>query len=78
MSPGSAEHQFVPKHIKLSDSEKKELFEKFKLDQKVLPKILKTDPALAKISVKIGDIIKIERKSQSAGNLVYYRAVIES
>ena len=70
-------HILVPKHSKVSDSEKEALLNKFNINSKELPKITKDDPALAKLSVKPGDIIKIERPSKTAGTAVYYRVVID-
>lgn len=69
-------HFLVPKHIKLSEREAKKVLEKYKVSLKELPKILKTDPALEELDVKPGDIIKIIRKSETAGEAVYYRVVI--
>tara|TARA_Y100000310_G_C20338138_1_gene648498 strand:+ start:120 stop:356 length:237 start_codon:yes stop_codon:yes gene_type:complete len=70
-------HGLVPKHFILSNSEKKELFIKQHFTTKTLPKILITDPTLINLKVKVGDIIKIERKSETAGITYYYRVVIE-
>ncbi|MBI2669066.1 DNA-directed RNA polymerase subunit H [Candidatus Woesearchaeota archaeon] len=71
------EHRLIPPHSKLNESEKKQLLEKYNLSVKDLPKIIKDDPALGKIQVKAGDIIKIERKSPTAGLSYYYRVVVE-
>jgi DNA-directed RNA polymerase subunit H len=65
----------VPKHEKISEEEKKELFEKFNITDRELPKILKNDPALRGMDVKAGDVIKITRKSPTAGTAIYYRGV---
>ena len=70
-------HQLVPKHTKLSESEKEKLFKEQKLSIRDLPKILKTDSAIMKLSVKSGDVIKIERTSRTAGIAIYYRGVID-
>ena len=70
-------HELVPKHKKLSDSEKSKLFEKFNIKGKELPKISVTDPAIANLGIKEGDIIKIERISKTAGVTYYYRHVNE-
>ncbi len=70
-------HYLVPKHTKITDSEKKELLEKYKINSSSLPKIQNKDPALIKMHPKVGDIVKIERKSQTAGTTVYYRIVAE-
>jgi DNA-directed RNA polymerase subunit H (RpoH/RPB5) len=70
-------HILVPKHSKLNDSEKKKLLEEHHIEIKSLPKILKDDPAIEKLGIKAGDVIKIERKSITAGTAIYYRVVIE-
>ncbi len=69
-------HVLVPVHTKLNDSDKKKLLEKFQVDAYSLPKIMKTDPAIAKLDVKAGDVIKIERLSKTAGIAFYYRVVV--
>lgn len=71
-------HMLVPKHAIMSEAEKKKLTDVLKLSGKELPKILKTDSALAGLKVKEGDIIKIIRKSPTAGEVVFYRRVISS
>ena len=69
-------HILVPKHAKLSETEKKQLFEKYNISIKELPKINKKDPGIAHLNVKEGDVIKIERESPTAGKTVYYRGVV--
>jgi len=73
-----SKQELVPKHSKLNDSEKKKLFENYKIDLKSLPKILDGDPAIANLKAKAGDVIRIDRASKTAGTTIYYRAVIES
>ncbi len=70
------EHVLMPEHSKLNDKEKKDLFEKYGVSLKELPKILITDPAIQKLTPKQGDIIKITRQSPTAGETVFYRGVI--
>lgn len=70
-------HVLVPKHSKVSEKEKKELFERFHVDFAYLPKIFTDDPAIQQLDVKPGDVIKIERDSPTAGKTVFYRAVVE-
>ena len=60
-------HILTPKHIKLGEREKAQLLEKYHVTSKELPKILKTDASIKDMDVKIGDIIKIMRKSETAG-----------
>jgi len=70
------EHILIPKHTKLNEKEKKELFEKYNISLKELPKILKDDPTIESLNIKPGDIIKIVRKSATAGECVFYRGVV--
>ncbi len=69
------DHILVPKHSKLSEAEKKKLFERYNISLRELPKISKKDPAIQHLNVKLGDIIKITRQSQTAGEAVFYRGV---
>ncbi len=71
-----SEHTLVPQHKKLTKEEKKELLERYNITAKELPKISKLDPALESLSVDIGDVIRIERKSPTAGKAAYYRVVV--
>lgn len=69
-------HVLVPKHTKLSEKERKEIFEKYAIEVENLPRIFKTDPAILHLDVKDGDVIKIIRKSPTAGETVFYRRVV--
>ena len=68
------EHQYVPKHVILSDEEQKELFKRYNiLDIKNLPDISRFDPVAQAIGMRPGDICKIERPSKTAIISNYYR-----
>ena len=67
-------HVLQPRHTKLKPQEAKILLEKLNITAAQLPKIEKTDAALPS-DAKIGDIIKIERKTPE-GIVVYYRVVV--
>ena len=41
-----------------------------------LPKIRASDPMIAKVKPKKGEVLEITRKSQVAGESLYYRMVI--
>ena len=71
-----SKHVLVPKHVKLNDKEKKELFEKYVADLRDLPRVYQDDPAIQKLGVKEGDVIKITRKSPTAGDALFYRRVV--
>ncbi len=42
------------------------------------PFISSTDPAAKSIGAKAGDFIRITRRSETAGETVYYRYVVEA
>ncbi len=70
------QHFLIPQHTKLSDKEKQDLLSKLNITVKELPKVDHVDPAVQHLEVKSGDIIKIARKSPTAGNAIYYRVVV--
>ena len=67
----------VAVHSKISDNEKDKILSAMQAITSQLPRIKISDPAIAKLVVKAGDIIKIERKSPTAGVSFYYRVVID-
>jgi len=68
-------HVLVPVHTALSEAEKNRIIEKYNLTGKELPRILKNDPAILHLKVKPGDIVKITRKSATAGESIFFRRV---
>jgi DNA-directed RNA polymerase subunit H (RpoH/RPB5) len=70
-------HELVPKHSKVSEAEKEKLFSKYNISVRELPKILKDDPAIVNLGVAVGDIVKVERDSQTMGKSYYYRVVLD-
>jgi DNA-directed RNA polymerase subunit H len=70
-------HELVPEHTILSKEEEKEILDKFRIRPENLPKILINDPVVKAIGAKEGDILKIIRKSKTAGTSLYYRAVVK-
>ena len=69
-------HFLVPEHTKISQKEREELFKKYALTLKEMPKIFIDDPAIRHLDVKENDVIKIVRKSPTAGTTVFFRGVI--
>lgn len=69
-------HVLVPKHTKLSEKDVKALLEKYGITVENLPVVLKADPAVQHLNVEDGDVVKIERKSPTAGKTVFFRRVI--
>ncbi|MEM1946215.1 MAG: DNA-directed RNA polymerase subunit H [Candidatus Caldarchaeum sp.] len=70
-----AEHVLVPKHEVLSPAEAEELLKTLGVTADKLPYILPSDPMVKRLKAKAGDIIKITRRSETAGEAVYYRVV---
>ncbi|MBU1202322.1 MAG: DNA-directed RNA polymerase subunit H [Nanoarchaeota archaeon] len=69
-------HALIPEHTKLSDKEKEALMKKYNITLKELPKISINDPAISHLDPKEREIIKIVRKSPTAGKTIFYRGVI--
>lgn len=73
-----SKHEYVPKHVKLSNVEVEKLLSNFNISKKQLPKILRSDPAIKEMELKQGEVIKIIRKSPTCGESVYYRVVVNA
>jgi len=71
------EHELVPKHEILGEREVIELLDKYKLGKEQLPKIKKSDPVIKEIKAEVGDVVRITRRSRTAGKSLSYRLVIE-
>ena len=71
------DHIYVPKHEIISKQEAEDVLKKYNCKPTELPLIFVNDPAILELGVKPGDVIKITRKSPTAGNSLYYRYVVE-
>ena len=71
------DHVFVPKHEIASKQEAEAILKKFNCKPTELPLIFVNDPAILELGIKPGDLIKITRKSPTAGTSFYYRYVVE-
>lgn len=69
-------HELVPKHSILVKDEVEELLKRYHIEKYQLPKIRARDPAAVLIGAKPGDVIRIVRKSPTAGLSVFYRFVV--
>ncbi len=70
------EHELVPKHEVLSPEEAKKVLEELGVKPIQLPYLLVSDPVARQIGAKPGDIVRITRKSPTAGETVAYRYVV--
>jgi DNA-directed RNA polymerase subunit H len=72
------DHVLVPKHEILSEEEKKEILTKFNATEEQFPFLFSGDPVVREIGAKPGDMVRISRISDTAGETTYYRFVVES
>jgi DNA-directed RNA polymerase subunit H len=71
------EHRLIPKHEVLGEKETSELFNNYKINERKLPRIFNTDPIAKGLDAKVGDIVRINRESETAGGSLYYRVVVK-
>ena len=71
-------HAYVPKHQIMTKKEAEKVLQEFNCKPTELPLIFVTDPAILGLGVKPGDMIRITRKSGTAGESTYYRYVVET
>jgi DNA-directed RNA polymerase subunit H len=71
------EHKLVPKHEMLSEEEKTHLLAQYKVQPYQLPQISSLDPTVKAIGARPGDILRVIRKSPTAGEHIAYRYVVE-
>ena len=71
------DHTYQPKHEILPRDKGEEILKKYNAKPSQLPYILMSDKGLEDLDVRPGDIIKITRRSPTAGQSVYYRYVVQ-
>jgi len=70
-------HFLIPKHELLSHAEAGEILKQFNANPSQFPYLQVTDPVSKEIGAKPGDFVRITRSSETAGQSVYYRYVVE-
>ncbi len=73
-------HELVPEHQILSKKDEQKVLKELGIRKDLLPKISKNDPAIRALEelngpIAEGTVIRIIRKSPTAGVSVYYRMV---
>ncbi len=71
------QHELVPKHSLLKPEEARQVLERYHIRPFQLPYIKASDPAARAVGAKPGDIIRVVRKSSTAGESDFYRYVVE-
>jgi DNA-directed RNA polymerase subunit H len=71
------DHVFQPKHEILPKEDAELIFRKFNSKPSQLPYIMASDKGIQGLNAQPSDVIKITRKSSTAGESVYYRYVVE-
>jgi len=71
------QHELVPKHVLLKKRDAEEILRRYHVRPHQFPYIKASDPACEAIDAKPGDLVKITRRSPTAGEAVAYRYVIE-
>ena len=71
------EHELVPKHELLISVEVEDVLKLFRAKPYQLLHLKASDPAAQAIGAKPGDVVKVTRKSPTAGVAIVYRYVVE-
>ncbi|HJJ54908.1 MAG TPA: DNA-directed RNA polymerase subunit H [Methanocorpusculum sp.] len=69
-------HEMVPDHQIMTPEEVTELLQSFNITEDQLPKIYNDDPAVKACKAIPGNVLRIIRKSQTAGEATSYRLVV--
>lgn len=71
-----SQHFMVPKHEVVPKDKVDEVLKAYYATPDKLPQIVSDDPMAEEIGAQKGDIVKITRRSPTAGRSIYYRVVV--
>ena len=69
-------HEMVPDHQIMTPEEVSDLLQSFDINEDQLPKIYHDDPAVKACKAVPVNVLRITRKSQTAGEATAYRLVV--
>ncbi len=69
-------HEMVPKHEILSEKAVEKVLKKYRVKAHQMPRIKIIDPVVKAIGAEVGNVLKITRPSQTAGEAITYRYVV--
>lgn len=67
------EHMYVPHQMVMSEAEKQIVLDRYKIAEDEMPRIQESDPIARYFGLSPGEVLKIVRKSPTAGRYVTYR-----
>ena len=71
-----SQHDLVPDHSVVDEDDLEAVLTEYEIKKTDLPKIKRTDKALPD-DAEVGDVVRIERDSQTTDTAVVYRLVVE-
>ena len=69
-------HELVPNHIIADPDEVDLVLSHYGIKKPHLPRIKRDDPAVRVLGARTGQVIRVERDSETAGRTYYYRLVV--
>lgn len=70
-------HNLVPKHVVADEEEVQLVLDHYGIARSQLPRIYRADAAVKVLGAKTGQVIRIQRDSDTAGRSYYYRLVVD-
>ena len=69
-------HEYIPKHIILTEQEKQQFLIDYNLKESQIPRLFNSDPVARYYNLPIGTVCKIIRPIETSGTGVSYRIVV--
>ncbi len=72
-----SDHIYVPKHEIVQEEDIGKILKNYNAKLEQFPYISVSDPVVKEIGGRPGDLVRISRQSPTAGEMSYYRFVVE-